>query len=423
MSERNEILVVGNGYDIANGLKTGFSNYMQPLLCEYIFSYIYHLYSKQSQTTDEYKNILNVFEAVCNIFSQNETTISVPENFFENQFIKILLHKYCPVITLFQAYIEADRVVKGVELDSRQIRIIQGIISKFHFFIAGLFKKINRKALTCDLKWFDVESIIANVINDDLHSDLGKFLTQAEKEDFYSFLKELDLFDKHPFFGENVKNINLQECHEGLELFSESFKNYLAEEQNVYKKRSSNQISEVSDLLKKDSFDYVISLNYTSVFKKALKSDSKNNYCHIHGSLEHNNIVIGTGSYSYDTLVKDPTKTNDMNKIPFYKFFLRILKDTDENYHEWIKDKNYALTFYGFSFGINDYDLIRELFLISDNKGQSLPFINPALREINIYCLNLNDKYKILLNLTACLNKDIVNNLKKILHFVIIQTS
>jgi hypothetical protein len=124
----------------------------------------------------------------------------------------------------------------------------------------------------------------------------------------------------------------------------------------------------------------VISLNYTSVFEKALKSGKGKNYCHIHGSLERNNIVIGTGSYSYDELIKDPTKINDMNKIPFYKFFLRIYNGTDENYHTWLKDYAYALTFYGFSFGINDYDLIRELLLQQElSTGKSLPFRKPEL--------------------------------------------
>lgn len=40
--------------------------------------------------------------------------------------------------------------------------------------------------------------------------------------------------------------------------------------------------------------------------------------------------------------------------------------------------------------------------------------------SITIYCLNLEDKYKILRNLIACLNKNIINRLKHILHFEII---
>lgn len=186
---------------------------------------------------------------------------------------------------------------------------------------------------------------------------------------------------------------------------------------NINKTTGKTDILELED----KSFDYAISLNYTSISKKALNKNSKDNdYCHIHGSLERNNIVIGTGSYSYDELVADPTKTNDMNKNSFYKFFSRILKDTDENYHDWIDDKCYALTFYGFSFGINDYDLIRELLLKSDNNSKNKTHINPALMRITIYCLNLEDKYRILRNLIACLNKNFVDQLKHILHFEII---
>lgn len=96
------------------------------------------------------------------------------------------------------------------------------------------------------------------------------------------------------------------------------------------------------------------------------------------------------------------------------------MKDTDENYHDWIDDKCYALTFYGFSFGINDYDLIRELLLKLDNNNKNTIYINPDLMSITIYCLNLEDKYKILRNLIACLNKNIINQLKHILHFEII---
>lgn len=450
MVKQKEILIVGNGYDIANGLKSRFSDYMKPLLCEYVFSYIYHKYTVINNKRD---NFINLFANICKIRNQNISSIYATSTYFENPFIKILLHKYCPVVTLLQSYIETELIrirddarlsacesedrtfVSQINLEGkivttnndceeecRQIKSKLNVISNFQNHLENLLKNINQYNLTRDLQWFDVENIIADIININIRSDLGKYIAQEVKEQFYSSLKEMGISDAQPFFKDSYNNINLQECYDGLELFSDSFKNYLKNEEVTYK-QNINKTTGKTDILKLEnkSFDYAISLNYTSVSKKALKPGlSENNYCHIHGSIEQNNIVIGTGSYSYDELVADPTKINDMNKIPFYKFFLRILKDTDENYHDWIDDKCYALTFYGFSFGINDYDLIRELLLKSDNNSKNQTHINPALMRITIYCLNLEDKYRILRNLIACLNKNFVNQLKHILHFEII---
>ena len=57
MVKQKEILIVGNGYDIANGLKSRFSDYMKPLLCEYVFSYIYHKYTVINNKRDNFINL------------------------------------------------------------------------------------------------------------------------------------------------------------------------------------------------------------------------------------------------------------------------------------------------------------------------------------------------------------------------------
>lgn len=348
---------------------------MKPLLCEYVFSYTYHKYTVINNKRD---NFINLFANICKICNPNISSIYVTSTYIKNPFIKILLHKYCPVVTLLQSYIETELIrirdearlsacksVDGIvvnqiylegkivstnndyEEERRQIESKLNVISNFQNNLENLLKNINQKKLTRDLQWFDVESIIADIINNNIRSDLGKYIAQEDKEQFYSSLKEMRMSDKQPFFKDCYNNINLQECYVGLELFSDSFKNYLKNEVVTYKPNI-NKTTGKTDILELEdkSFDYAISLNYTSISKKALNKNSKDNdYCHIHGSLERNNIVIGTGSYSYDELVADPTKTNDINKIPFYKFFLRILKDTDENYHDWIDDKCYVLTF------------------------------------------------------------------------------
>ncbi|MBQ9221492.1 AbiH family protein [Succinivibrio sp.] len=413
MGNRNEILVVGNGYDIANGLKTSFCDFMKPVLAEYIFSYIYHSHTSLFPHSEEYKSILTIFE---NFLGKPNDNLRIKSDaFFKNQFIQILFHKYCPTITLLHAYMESEKTVNHFIGETKEKKIFKGKASQLQGKIVELFKLLTQKGLTLDLKWFDVENIIANVINEDIQSDLDKFISKADEEEFFSLLEEMSL-SNYPFFKHNFTEINLQECQEGLKLFSQSFREYLKLQEKEYKKSVSENLTNKTDLLPNNFFDYAISLNYTSVFMKALKQNSGVNYCFIHGCLKNNNIVIGTGSYSYDELIKDPTKYNDINKIPFYKFFLRIFNDTDENYHTWIKDHSYALTFYGFSFGINDYDLIRELLLQSEpTTAKTLPYKKAELQQITIYCLNQEEKNKTLINLTACLNKDSMNMLKHIL--------
>ena len=169
-------------------------------------------------------------------------------------------------------------------------------------------------------------------------------------------------------------------------------------------------------VLSDNSYDFVISMNYTSTFKKALKKKSNvqidgNNFCYIHGNIKNENIVIGTDTHEY----KDEISAVNMLKIPFYKFFQRILNKTDENYTHWINKYCYELTFYGFSFGINDYDLITEL--IKMNEDQKEEKVKNNLSKVIIYYLTEKDKYNYLVNLTSCLGKDVMNKLKYKLEF------
>lgn len=125
MVNQKEILIVGNGYDIANGLKCRFSDYMKPLLCEYVFLYTYHKYTV---INNKRVNFINLFANICKICNPNILSIYVTSTYFENPFIKILLHKYCPVVTLLQSYIETELIRIRDEARLSACKSVDGIV-------------------------------------------------------------------------------------------------------------------------------------------------------------------------------------------------------------------------------------------------------------------------------------------------------
>jgi len=117
--------------------------------------------------------------------------------------------------------------------------------------------------------------------------------------------------------------------------------------------------------------DHLISFNYTDTFTR-LYNPHMEKYltCYIHGkcsqngSIESNNMVIGI-----DEFLKDGRQDTDLTFVAFKKYYQRILKQTDVNYFDWIKEvsnpANHTiennLYIFGHSLDKTDRDVIRKL--------------------------------------------------------------
>ena len=213
----------------------------------------------------------------------------------------------------------------------------------------------------------------------------------------------------YPSLLNNNKSIDykISSCLEGLNLFKKLFIKYLINQQSCYL-----DDKKIDKLPLNQKYNNVISLNYTELFKQSLVSPIEDNICYIHGKLEINNIVIGTESFYFSENSRDDT---NITNVPFFKFFQRVLNKTDDKYLSWINGSElFSLTFFGFSFSQNDFDLIRE-FVVIDDKG-----VRPNLQNITIYCYKKTDKYNFLVNLATCLGKKVLLSVKNKLDFIVL---
>lgn len=113
------------------------------------------------------------------------------------------------------------------------------------------------------------------------------------------------------------------------------------------------------------SIDKVISFNYTNTFQRYMKRSAVNSedICHIHGkirdSIDDNNspIVLGINEYC-----EKKHQDQDVTWVMFKKSFQRIFKHTDYQYVAWRDDsKTSNLYIIGHSLDITDGDILREL--------------------------------------------------------------
>lgn len=413
------ILIVGNGYDLACGLKSKFSDFFNPLLAKFVFQV-----QKNKEINSQFDELIDYYYTIFNKFIKKfdyKTPLKDEESiFFESDFSKLLIKKFYPHIWVLIkcCYSEITNVIINnssllpffVNKASNENNSPNG--TELSQILENFCKKINLLD-NSDVSWLDVENVITSIVKEECILPLPCIMTE---EEMYDFNDALNKFEKgnmyqlsYPSLLNNIKHIDykISSCLDGLNLFKKLFIEYLANQQSCYiDDEKKNKIP------LKQKYNNVISLNYTDLFKQSLIVPTEDKICFIHGCLEEENIVIGTESFYFSENSRDDT---NITNVPFFKFFQRVLNKTDDKYLSWINSSEFFnLTFFGFSFSQNDFDLIRELVAIDDK------LIRPNLQSITIYCYKKSDKYNCLVNLATCLGKKILLSLKNKLDFIVL---
>lgn len=156
------------------------------------------------------------------------------------------------------------------------------------------------------------------------------------------------------------------------------FKYYLEEKViNQSVTRLSKQIESINP-------NYVINFNYTNTYE--CYGINRQDVCHIHGSIEDDNMVLG---------IRDIDE-KDINSIYFKKFFQRIQKHTDVI--QWDKfgvkcslsgtERNAMTYFFGHSLSNNDGDLIKDIY---ENSRKIIIFHMKSQKDYEQKVINLID--------------------------------
>ncbi len=379
LTDTIDILVIGNGFDLALGLPTKYNDFL-----EFCFDAI-------NYTNDSnYK------------FNSSTAKTLTRAN---------MINKSSPVFECTPDCLVYLNEIKQIASDN--------------FWIA-YFEKL-RSDNYIGNNWVDFETEISFIINYFEH----KNYSLNEKFSYFHNEFELSLSgnlsvdeEKLSIFNELIINRNKDEktfddiigyLKTQLEMLILAFDRYLFE--FVEKIPVSN-----NNFFEKINPNFIISFNYTHSYNSVFKDIIDSNVFHVHGEcrdnyLCHSNIVLGV-SYC-----NSKTNTSNSNYNTFKKYLQRIVNKTDstlldfeselnqmcehDNMNNTIRKKN--IYFYGHSLDITDADLLKRLFKIHKEK-------------IYIFSLNKKDNQKHYSNIEKILSTDtlIEKSEKKEIEFIVL---
>ncbi len=360
------ILIIGNGFDLAHGLPTKYTDFVQ--FCKRVRG----LFNYYDDSDFEYykKNYLDNWEF-------DEQIKGVLEN----------THKTRKIIKL-------ENDTYGIEISHLILNEIYQYI-KDNFWI-DYFTRFNKNE-----NWIDFEKEISQIVQDIDKDMQGKnfygqidFLTNKylDMKFLYKTLETL-LSDKNEDKKEN-NQITYQELrdklHKDLDRLIRALEIYLTQYvENKDIKVCSPDIKEVAIQINHNKHTAlpakVISFNYTNTFQKLYGKSKGIEYDYIHGkadinnSIETNNMVLGIDEY-----LPNDRRNKDIEFIAFKKFYQRIYKETGCKYKDWVdkirlnKEQSHNLYIFGHSLDITDKDVLRDL-ILNDNVYTTIFYVNKSV--------------------------------------------
>ena len=341
------ILVIGNGFDLAHGLPTTYKDFLR-------FTQAYEKYRKlcisranlqeeEEKTDDTNRNFLKYFIKTYDenniIFEQLNDLIS------ENLWLK---HFYN--VQMKQGWIdfecEISRIVQT--LDSVRIQVLKGKEK------GDLLTHVPKYQIET-LKGFSVDSTAIESIT---------FVKKTKKrllDDLNRLIRCLEIY-----LSDYVENIPVLKKH--------------------------LDIQEINA-------DYVLSFNYTNTYERLYEDRTTKiiEYDYIHGkaNLMHDvdecNMVLGIDEY-----LNDWSKDMDNEFIQFKKFFQRIYKKTGCQYIDWLKELGYItdmeidgwepiinIYIFGHSLDVTDKDILARL-ILKDGAKTTIFYHNKKALESQI---------------------------------------
>ena len=326
------ILVIGNGFDLAHGLPTTYKNFLD---YAHIFKYYNEEENKEAYLfPDKYKNykayILDLFKTSLTDEKKGRIFNELEELIEDNKWLNY--------------FWEINEDGGWIDFEKEISRVIQALDSARKDRNSQLEK--NAEVSKIEFKKCD-EIILQNV--------MGKS-------------KAVDL--------KNIEEIK-ENLIEDLNRLIRCLEIYLCD--YVGKIEIKVKLPDIID----QSIDHVLSFNYTNTFEKIYGLGKKNiKYDYIHGkikgdsNIEDSNLILGIDEY----LENEDEQRKDNEFIQFKKFYQRIYKKTGCGYTNWIdnaaiytpsisspalRNNIYIL---GHSLDITDGDILSELIMMEKTK-------------------------------------------------------
>lgn len=342
------ILVVGNGFDLAHGLPTSYNCCLNFLRAAQLGDDIYKCKSQYSFCRDE---------------DERKWTTAI-----EN------------VHPSLQPFVRE----RGQGIDPALHKLLLNCITD-NFWLEYFLQRQDTNRLY-QRNWIDLEQEVFHVIRF-IQNAVDEAREQSPGPDYFSqkpftrpptpLGEHFDLlyvwFDRHllkkewRYLTEEALKKFIDMLYEELEKFTTSIEIYLSLCQKTIL-----ELCRLPNIEQIGSIDQVLSFNYTNTFIQYMRQpyDSEN-VCHVHGCLRqsitdfYNPLVLGIDEY-----LSDDEKNTKVEFVMFKKYFQRIYKRTDYQYLNWREarpgeqqEDGFAdyLYIFGHSLDITDKDVLQQL--------------------------------------------------------------
>lgn len=393
------ILVVGNGFDLAHGLPTSYKDFIS------FVNYVEVFYDSNEEDINIYKKADNFKRLHIDI--QNYLVNTLQKN-KDDKLINELINLSSNNIWIkyFNKCIEKNKL-KGenwIDFESEITKVVKSL---------EYLKKYNddNLQLTPGNRQYPRNFVMyengKKFINDISSRLVDKSILSNKLDLEYIVDSKINYTDleNHFFCKSNSKKIILELNNELNNLIRclEIYLDYIVKEKIKISKK-------LYDIEKIGEIDKLISFNYTSTFKSTYDEKKQTECDYIHGVanknkiIEVNNMVLGIDEY-----LEPENKNIELDFIQFKKYFQRIYKNTGCEYKKWIeeiKENNDILSksivqntfynniyFYGHSLDITDKDILQELILLPKS-------------QITIFYYNKKDCVQKISNLVGLIGQD-----------------
>lgn len=282
------LLIIGNGFDIAHGLPTKYINFL-----EYIEDFLDYKYNNINiSETDKLSYIKELKKT--NTTTYNEFYSLVNDNYWINYFIHLKIENL-----LDEGWIDFEKEI------SRIIQVLDSIRIK------------TLKQLKNDINISDI------IVRKNDYEILEPFFHNMHKEIRINDLTYNDYFKE----VKKILILDLKRLIRALEIYLSTYIESIV----------TSKISYIDKL----EIDKVLSFNYTKTYELLYCNNKTVDFDYIHGiadlnhTIDTTNIVLGIDEY-----LDDYQKNNDNEFVQFKKFYQRILKNTGSLYNDWLDSYN-----------------------------------------------------------------------------------
>ncbi|HCA06275.1 AbiH family protein [Chryseobacterium sp.] len=354
----NRLVIIGNGFDLAHGLPTSYSSFLN-----FIWKEI-----RQASTNPLFQNLFQFEQAY---FPETFTCESYKD--FQNKItIEFNLGKYSlrypenrSTVVIFYKESLGSKSNKIFEFRNRLFELICEESAKNWVDIENIYYQVLISIAKGDGKYTQFRSIDKlnsefNVIKQLLDYYLNTYIEQK-----YSFENSyIDCTSIISLFEYEYKNLSSRNNHEFFLEFPPDYRETLIEFDKMYDSISLNYKNNVYENLFLD-FNYTSNVdNYVSILeKKNEKTIGRSSQIQIHGhvSSSENPINFGFGD-EMDDHYKILENTGDNKYLENIKSFMYFNNSNYRKLLNWIETKDYQVFIMGHSCGLSDRTLLNTLF-------------------------------------------------------------